>query len=86
MALLDHTISRFFSHNRVIMDLACATQLQLLATLAVGAVNYLLAALPVLRATADKVDRPTCWTPPRPTTRRSTRQRSAVTCPWLSGC
>jgi hypothetical protein len=39
------------------MDLACATQLQLLATLVVGAVNYLLAVLPVPRATADKADR-----------------------------
>jgi hypothetical protein len=56
IATLDHIITRFFTYNSAISQLSCRAQLQLLNTLALGAVNYLLAVLPASRAIADKVD------------------------------
>jgi hypothetical protein len=57
MALFDTSAQRFFSHNRVIAELSCSTQLQLLNTLVLGAVNYLLAVLPVSGGMAATVDK-----------------------------
>lgn len=55
--LLDATVARFFSNNRAISELAVSTQLQLLNTLAVGAINYLLAVIPVPVSVAQQVDK-----------------------------
>lgn len=57
IAMLDATIARFFAQNRAISSLAVSSQLQLLSTVAIGAINYLLAVLPVPDAVAQAVDR-----------------------------
>lgn len=56
LSLLDATIARYFTNNRAISELAVSTQLQLLSTVAVGAINYLLAILPVPASLAKQVD------------------------------
>jgi hypothetical protein len=54
--MLDAVIASTFTYNRVLSNLGCHTQTQLFNTLAMGAVNYLMAALPVPPALAAKVD------------------------------
>jgi hypothetical protein len=56
IATLDHIIARVFTYNSVMSQLSCRAQLQMLNTLALGAVNYLLSVLPASRDIARKVD------------------------------
>lgn len=53
---LSHIVDRFFMYNNVTSRLSCRAQLQLFNTLALGAVNYLLAVLPASKPVARAVD------------------------------
>ena len=56
IAMLDAVISSTFTYNRVLSNLGCHAQTQLFNTLAMAAINYLIAVLPMPAALAAKVD------------------------------